>query len=105
MSLLSRISYLFLRTKKTQRTFYIKFPPRSNNSSEAKSRAKIISQNFSLKKKKKKLYSMSKAKERTICQIYQVKKKRDGFYPEAVLVQGTVRTNANHFKFLKFPVT
>lgn len=31
----------------------MEFPPRSYNSSEAKSRAKIISQTFSLKKKKK----------------------------------------------------
>lgn len=39
-----------LQEKETQGTFYMKFPLRSYNSSEAKSRAKIIFQTFPLKK-------------------------------------------------------
>lgn len=74
-----------LQEKETQGTFYMKFPLRSYNSSEAKSSAKIIFQTFPLKKKM--FYSMLKAKKERYLQNLLEEEKGDGVYPD-VLVRG-----------------
>ena len=78
MSLLGRISYLFFRKRRYKELSIWNFPQGHTIHQKPSPKQKTISQTFSLKKKFfLTLYSMSKAKERTICIIYKGKGKRD----------------------------